>query len=218
MVFLEVEHDDVLVVVWARTEGVCLVVAAGRDQGVAEALVQPCTVLAGAGVPLRASQGGDRGVWFAEVEARSPGDERELDLEIGPELTGGVVLGEGECTFGPLQPPLAVGHERKVLVRAVQPSDGPELSERLREPPGAIRGEGGGFTDDVDPTCTTNGGLGVQVGGLGVVVEEPACHHQVSRDTVGVVLAEGSEAGPDVTVEVARLDVVVDGRCDWLVP
>ena len=76
----------------------------------------------------RNAEGGERRSGVAQVEPCATHDDRQLDLRLGRQVSDGVLLGQREGTIRPSQTPLAVRHEGKVLVRAVEPTNGSQLT------------------------------------------------------------------------------------------
>ena len=94
-------------------------------------------------------------------------DHRELDLRLGVERLGLRLLSQRERTLGSTEAAFAVGHDRQVLRRAVQPAHGAQLAQRLGVPARAVRGQTGGLAHDVDAAGAPDRSLGVLVRELG---------------------------------------------------
>src|SRR5690606_14463266 len=110
------------------------------------------------------------------------------------------------------EPALAVGLDGSVSVDAREPADRPQLAQRLGVAPGGEGGERRGLADDVDTPSTAHGRLGVLVGLLRVVLEQPSRHDEVLRDALGVRLRQGAQPRPCCPVELCGLHALGDLR------
>src|SRR5690606_23431845 len=147
---------------------------------------------------------------LAEVGARAALDEGDLHRVRHAQLTRLRLGDDGQSLLRATEAALAVGLDRRVRVDAAEPAHGPHLAERLRVPPGRVRGEGHRLADDVDPARTPNGGRGVLVGSLGVDVDHATGHDEVLGDPVGVRLRQRAQTSARRPVEHLGDDVLVD--------
>src|SRR5690606_10277256 len=170
---------------------------------------------AGPELALRADGGNlvesrERGVELAEVDARPAHDDRELGAPDVVERGSLVGRRERERALGAPEAPLAVGHDRQVLGRAVETAHRAQLAQRLRVAARAVGGQARGLACDVDAARAAHRGLRVLVGGLRVGVDEAAGHHEVAAGDLGRLLAQRPQPASCRTVELGELDVLGD--------
>ena len=138
--------------------------------------------------------------------------ERQLELRRRVQRVGLRGRRERDRALGTPEAALGVGHDRQVLRGPVEPTHGPQFTQRLRVAPGGVRGDAGGLAHDVDAPAATHGSLGVLVRELGVDVQETARHDEVLADALSVLLAQAAEPLTRILGELTEVHVLGDLR------
>ena len=133
-------------------------------------------------------------IGLLEVQPRAADDNGELDLRDRGQKATCMLLRQRQRPLRTAQAAFAVRHQRDVLVGPAQPPSGPQLTQGLCVPTGAVGGDACGLPDDIDPARPPHCLLGMRVCSLGIVVQKASRHHQVARYAVRVVLDQGPQA------------------------
>src|SRR6185312_163677 len=106
----------------------------------------------------------------------------------------------------------AIDHHRELVVPARDPAVRAQFAQREREITGRVRRDGEGLPHHCDTAGTTRGRHGVFVRQLRVAVDQPRNHHEVVRNALGVLLAQGLELCPGHSIEFSGFDVLWNDR------
>ena len=155
-------------------------------------------------------QGHDGGLGKALIPADARLDDAQLDLHGPAEFAGLRLAYQRQRPVQPAQGPLAVGHDRQVLVSAGHAPCGPQLSQGFGPPPGLVGSDAAGLPDHADPRREALGGLGVAVGPFRVFGQTSG--DQVTGHAVGQVVRQAVELSSCLRIELLGADRVGDLR------
>jgi EmrB/QacA subfamily drug resistance transporter len=155
-------------------------------------------------------QGHDGGLGKALIPADARLDDAELDLHGPAEFAGLRLAYQRQRPVQPAQGPLAVGHDRQVLVPAGHAPRGAQLSQGFGPPTGLVGGDAAGLPDHADPRREALGGLGVVVGPFRVFGQTGG--HQVTGHAVGQVVRQAVQLSSCLRIELLGTDRVGDLR------
>ena len=147
-----------------------------------------------------------------EVDPRAGHGDRELDLDARLERRTVRRTAQLQRTLWTAEATLAVDHHRQLVVAPGDPTVRPQLAQRRAEVTESVGRDRSGLTDHRHTTGTARSTQRVLVRELGILVHEQRRRHEVPRNPVGVVLAEGLQLRAGLRVEVTRLHVLGDLR------
>jgi EmrB/QacA subfamily drug resistance transporter len=155
-------------------------------------------------------QGHDGGLGKALIPADARLDDAQLDLHGPAEFAGLRLAHQRQRPVQPAQGPLAIGHDRQVIVPAGHAPRGAQLSQGFGPAPGLVGSDAAGLPDHADPRREALGGLSVAVGPFRVFGQTGG--HQVTGHAVRQVVRQAVQLSSCLRIELLGADRVGDLR------
>ncbi len=147
-------------------------------------------------------------VRLTEVTPCSGGYDPQLDLRGLVQFLGLGRLRHLQRLLRAAQATLAVGHDGPLVIRAGDPPRRAQFRQRFGVTVREIGGKAERLACGGQARRKLLRGAGVGVCLLGVLVDEPTGHHEVTADELGLHTHKRPQFGADVSVEVRGVDVV----------
>lgn len=181
----------------------------GRHESIGVRIEQPCRRGTTA---VRVEVGGLQGhhglVVLAEIHAGTSEHDTQFCGVVAGQCACFVAASELEGLLRTSESAFAVGHHGEQAGTAGHPAGCTKLRQSLRPFTGVVGGDAGGLADHCDAAGALACGTGMSERGARVVVEQAACHHQMTCHRVRVRLVQTQQVAADGRIEFGRFDVI----------
>ena len=164
-------------------------------------------------IELRNLQLHQGGLGIAEIESRTRHRDRKLDLHTNRECGAGHGTTELERLLGATEPPFAVYHHRQLVIATRDAAVSAQFSQREGVILYCVSSDRKRFADHTDTACAPRCRDGMAVSELRVILDQACSHHEMLRNALCVLLAQGLQLVESNPVELFRSDILGDLGC-----